>query len=775
MQLPPFRVFVSSTSLDLQPERKAVETALQRLRTDTGYVGMEYFGSRDENARRASLDEVDRSRVYIGIFAGRYGSGITEDEYRRARERGLPCFIYFKAETTITPDLVEQDPEKIAKLDKLKAELRKAHIVSRFLNPDDLTARVTADLHRWIFDEYVPQALSAQAPAAPVAALHQLRAPVSDFVGREQEINALLKMLDTGGKASVCGISGMGGTGKTELAMLVANRVRPAYADAQLLIDMRGTSERPLTSADALARCIRAFLGADAKLPADVDELGNIYRNCLDGKRALVLLDNAADSAQVRPLMPPPGCALLITSREMLALPGMKHVTLEQLQPQEARDLITGIASRTPPDVADRISQFCGYLPLALRAAGTLLAVTVDLDPAVYAAQLHDERERLKLIGREGVELDVEASFELSYARLQPEAARVFRQLAVFPATFDAPAEAEVCEDTGNNHLRDLRRRSLVLYNAQTARYRLHDLARLFADSRVSVFERRKGQTLHSVHYLRVLTKAKDLYLTGGEAFMRGLALFDSEWNNIQAGQEWGARYADMNDVAAQLCFSYPVDGSSLLSLRQHPQERAAWFEKALSAARRLKDRKAESDCLNGLGLAYLELDEPRRAIEAHEQCLAIARELGDERREHDALGNLGIAYNKLGEFGQAINFYEQVLAIDRKNNDRRSAGVALCNMGGVYYAMGQPHTALGFFRKYLGIARETGDRRAEGNALWNMSQALQRRGSLSQAIARAEEALVILEEIGDRKTVKMREVLANWPRPQEPEQTAEQ
>jgi hypothetical protein len=116
-------VFVSSTSLDLKPEREAVEASLQRMR-DTKFVGMEYFGSRDETTEVASLDEVDRSQVYIGIFGGRYGSGITEREYRRAQERGLPCFIYFKAESAIDPSWRETDPDKSARLTALKQELR---------------------------------------------------------------------------------------------------------------------------------------------------------------------------------------------------------------------------------------------------------------------------------------------------------------------------------------------------------------------------------------------------------------------------------------------------------------------------------------------------------------------------------------------------------------------------------------------------------------------------------------------------------------------------
>jgi hypothetical protein len=149
-------VFVSSTWLDLQPEREAVETALQRLR-ETDFIGMEYFGSRGETTQRASLDEVDRSHVYVGIFGARYGSGITEDEYRRARERGLPCFIYFKDEATITLDKSETSTRKRGQINRLKAELRQAHVITEFISPDNLAAKLLADLHRWVLDEYLPQ------------------------------------------------------------------------------------------------------------------------------------------------------------------------------------------------------------------------------------------------------------------------------------------------------------------------------------------------------------------------------------------------------------------------------------------------------------------------------------------------------------------------------------------------------------------------------------------------------------------------------------------
>ncbi|HJR08340.1 MAG TPA: tetratricopeptide repeat protein [Pyrinomonadaceae bacterium] len=763
VHVPPLRVFVSSTWLDLQPERKAVEAALQLMRADTGFAGMEYFGSRNEDTQRASLDEVDHSDIYIGIFAARYGSGITEDEYRRARARDLPCFIYFKAESTITLDKVERDAEQMVKLDKLKAELRQSHTAAEFNSPDDLAKKVIGDLHRWIFDEHRPQVTAPQTPSPPIATPHQLRAPVSDFVGREPEIDVLINALRTGGSAGISGISGMGGIGKTELALLVADRMRPEYTDAQLFIDMRGISEKPLTAADALAECIRAIVGADTKLPEGLDELVKIYRNSLDGKRALILLDNAANSAQVRPLMPPPGCALLVTSRETLALPGMKRIALEQLLPQEARDLLTGIASRTPPDIADQICHLCGYLPLAIRAAGSLLDVTPDLAPAAYVTQLHDERERLKLIGREGVDLDVEASFELSYARLPTETARVFRQLAVFPASFDATAEEKICQDTGHAHLSDLLRRNLVLYNSETARYRLHDLARLFADSRLSEDERDAAQERHAKHYFAVLGKADDLYLEGGEAFMRGLALFDSEWTNIQTGQSWAEGHAGDNNAAAQLCSDYPDAGVWVLHLRRYPRELIGWLKKALSSVQKLNNRVSEQNILVNLGTDYVRIGEHRHAINFFEQGLAIARDIKDRRVEGISLGNIGVAYVELDEQRLAIEYFEQYLAIAQEVGDKRTEGIALANLGVAYNNLGEIRRAIKFYEQALLIAREMDDLLNESNYLWRKSLALDNLGNREQTIACAEAALRIREHIGDQIADEWRAKLAEW------------
>jgi hypothetical protein len=133
-------------------------------------------------------------------------------------------------------------------------------------------------------------------PADPTTALHQLRAPVGDFVGRDREIGTLIDALRRESRACITGISGMGGIGKTELALVVAERLRDDYPDAQFFINLQGTDANPRAAQEVMALCIRAFLGAERKLPEDPEQLLQLYRSQLSGKRVLLLLDNAADT-----------------------------------------------------------------------------------------------------------------------------------------------------------------------------------------------------------------------------------------------------------------------------------------------------------------------------------------------------------------------------------------------------------------------------------------------------------------------------------------------
>ena len=595
---------------------------------------------------------------------------------------------------------------------------------------------------------------------APVTTSHQLRPPVGDFVGRELEIDTLINALR---RESCACITGMGGIGKTELALLIAERLRDDYPDAQFFINLQGTDAKPCSPQEAMAICIRAFLGPDAKLSEEPEQLSHLYRSQLSGKRVLLLLDNAADSAQVRPLIPPTGCAVMVTSRQSVTLPGMTPLTLYPLIEEEARQLLLEIAPRAEP-AAEQICKLCGYLPLALRAAGSLLRITAALEPVDYAMQLQDERSRLERIGTEGVEIGVAASFNLSYARLGSEGARVFRLLSVFPATFDAAAEEVVCADRGHVQLNVLRRRSLVLYDESTKRYRLHDLARLFADAKLSAKERAVGQKRFATHYKDVLDAADDLYLEGGDSLFRGLALFDLEWGNIQAGHAWVVAQTDAADAdVAWLRVSYPDAGLYVLDLRQHLRERIRWLEIALAEFRQMQHRKGEGAALGNLALAYANLGETRRAIQLHQQQLEIVREIGDRRAEGIALGNLGIAMLDLGESHLAIWFYKRCLAITREVGDRRGEGYARGNLGLAYAELGETRRALKFYKQALLIYREIDDRRSEGKNLWNMSLALDQLGERAQAIQYAQQALTIFEQIEDPNTPRVRAHIAEW------------
>ena len=545
--------------------------------------------------------------------------------------------------------------------------------------------------------------------------LHQLPTPPRDFTGREAELNELLAKMESGG-VTISGLQGMGGIGKTALALKLAERLAPRYPDAQFFLDLKSVSDTPLVPAEAMAHVIRAY-HPTAKLPESETELKPLYQSVLHGQRALLLMDNARDAQQVLPLLPPATCLLLVTSRQHFTLPGLYAKDLNTLPPNEAGQLLLTIAPRIGA-AAETMAKLCGYLPQALRLAASALAEQIDLSPADYLARLEDAQTRLDL---------VEASLSLSYDLLDAETQKCWRRLAVFPDTFDQPAGAalwEMAVEPAQKILSALVKYSLVEWQPQTRRYRLHDLARLFAAKQCPEPERAAGQQRHAEHYATVLSSADDLYLEGGEATQRGLALFDLEWGNIQAGQAWAKQNADKNRQALELCDDYTAWGYMIFDLRQHPRERIDWLEAALKAARKLGRKQSEGWHLGNLGNAYAALGEPRRAIEFYEQRLKIAREIGDRRGEGAAaLGNLGLAYADLGEPRRAIEFYEQALVIDR----------------------------------------EIGDRRGEGADLFNLSLAQDQLGERKQAIANAEAALKIREQIEDPNAAKVRRQLEKW------------
>jgi tetratricopeptide (TPR) repeat protein len=625
--------------------------------------------------------------------------------------------------------------------------------------------------------------------------LHEAPRPPADFTGREDELKELLSAIEAGG-VTISGLQGMGGIGKTALALKLVELLKPRYPDAQFFLDLKGASTQPLAVAEAMAHVVRAY-HPTAKLPESEGELRGLYLSVLDGQRALLLMDNAANAEQVEPLIPPAGCLLLVTSRRHFTVPGLEAKNLDTLSAADARDLLVTIAPRIETQ-ATEIAALCGHLPLALRLAATAIMKYRNLSAADYVQRLRDRQQRLQLI---------DASLSLSYDLLSEALRERWRWLAVFPDTFAGYSAAALWEleiDQAQDVLGELMATSLVEWNESSDRYRLHDLARLFADAKLSAEERAVGQKRFATHYKDVLAASKELYKEGGESLLRGLALFDLEWGNIQSGHAWVAAQADAADADVdQLGIAYPDAGAHVLHLRQHSRERISWLDIALATARRLQDRAGEGVALGSLGLAYADLGETRRAIQFHEQALPILREIGDCRGEGAVLGNLGLAYADLGETSRAIQFYERALPILREIGDRRGEGSVLGNLGLAYANLGETHRAIQFheqallidreignhrgegselgnlgnayadlgeitraiqcYEQQLAIVREVGDRRGEGIALWNMSLALDQLGELAQAIQHAEQSLTIREQIEDRNAAKVRAQLAAW------------
>ncbi len=401
-------------------------------------------------------------------------------------------------------------------------------------------------------------------------------------------------------------------------------------------------------------------------------------------------------------------------------------------------------------------------MPIALSNAASTLRENPNFSVANYIKRLGDARVRLEL---------VEASFSLSYDLLSPELQRFWSLLSVFPADFDLAGAAAVWdmeETPAEDALGELIRWSLVDFlpsaTGEGGRYRLHDLARDFAGSRLDEALREPAILRHAEHYWHVLSEADEWFLQGKGGVLKGLQLFDQERVNILAGQSWAENNLEGNTSSAiDLCKSYPNAGVYVLHLRLSPREMIPWLETALAACRKSNDKAAEGADLGNLGLAYSDLGDPRKAIDFYEEALSISREIGDRRGEGADLGNLGLAYSDLGDPRKAIDFYEQALAISREIGDRRGEGNRLGNLGLAYSHLGDPRKAIDFYEEALSISREIGDRRGEGNRLFNMSLSLRALGQNEEAVSLTRSALAIFEEIESPSAEKVRKTLAEW------------
>jgi transcriptional regulator with XRE-family HTH domain len=318
---------------------------------------------------------------------------------------------------------------------------------------------------------------------------------IDDFTGRTAELvwASELVYAESAPSAGVVGlITGSGGMGKTTLAIRAARALRPSFPDGVFFIDLFGMSPRPATAADALRLLLRALGVADEQVPEDVPGRASLYRALLRDRRALVILDNAGSEEQVRPLLPGEGASLaLITARRLLAgLEGVRRLGLDPLSLPEATELLTGILgqrARSDDEPAlNQLAELSEGMPLALRIIGNRLVSRPGWDAAELAARLADEEHRLDQF--KAGDLKIATAFSMSYEQLADDARRVFRRLAVVPGRdYDAALAAvagEVPVQVAWDALDELVDLGLLL-DGDAGQYRLHDLVRLFARTRL--------------------------------------------------------------------------------------------------------------------------------------------------------------------------------------------------------------------------------------------------------------------------------------------------
>lgn len=563
---------------------------------------------------------------------------------------------------------------------------------------------------------------------------------------------------ENGATVSICGVRGMGGLGKTQLAYNVAQRMADAFPDGRVLLELRGASPSPMTPEEALGKVISA-LEPGSQIPTQRDDLRALYNRMLHGKRVLILADDARDATQVDCLLPPTGCAVLITSRQRFLLPSMRVLDLETLSPTEAESLLLEICPRIGAQAA-ALAKLCGCLPLALRISATLLANDRTTPVDTYLRDLTNER--LRLSGLQDPNhpnvpaYSVEASISLSYQALDETTQAILRQLGVFAAGFQrASAEAVVQMPAGaeiplNRVLSILDQRSLIDYDETIERFSLHDLVRVFALQKLrDAGDEEAAYLRYAQHYVQIANYAHNVFLEGADKIILGLALFDNERANIDAAWNWVIQQAPTKTID-ELLMQYANYTAAIGAIRYDKGEHIPHLHEALEAARRQECRQEEGVFLGNLGVAYAHLGNLPKAIECYDQRLEIAREIGDRAGEGRVLGNLGNAYKKLGQVPQAMKYYEQRLKIAREIGDRTGEVTVLGNLGIAYAILGERQKAQVLYEQQLSIAKEMGDRLSEARALGNLGSIYDVSGQIQQATKYYEQQLSIAKELGD-------------------------
>ncbi|MFJ2744287.1 BTAD domain-containing putative transcriptional regulator [Streptomyces sp. NPDC087440] len=573
-------------------------------------------------------------------------------------------------------------------------------------------------------------AATAPAPVRPA----QLPATVPDFTGRAsfvRELGEQLALAETSVMA-VSALAGIGGVGKTTLAVHVAHAARPHFPDGQLYVDLQGAGSRPAEPETVLGAFLRALGTADTAIPDSLDERAALYRSTLDGRRVLVLLDNARDASQVRPLLPgTPGCAALITARtRMVDLAGAHLVDLDVMSPEEALQLFTRIvgAERVAAEreAALDVVGACGFLPLAIRIAAARLAARRTWTVSVLAAKLADERRRLDEL--QAGDLAVKATFELGYGQLEPAQARAFRLLGLADGPDISLAAAAAVLDLPPYDAEDLLEALVdtsLLESASPGRYRFHDLVRLYARACAERDEQPPAEREAA------LSRLLDFYLAtaaGVYALERpGERVLDHFAATARPGLGFRTREAALDwlftEAGGLLACAGQSAGSGML--------------------RRSADLLMAAVDLGETGANSLQFTQA--ATEVSE----AARQAGDARAEGRARTMLTHVHSLSGQFAEAEAEARRALELGLASGDPVSSGQAPNQRGIIALYENRHQDAEAHLTQALTAFRADGNKPGEAAALCNLSRVHLATGRTAEAVELARQGIRIYEKDG--------------------------
>ncbi|RPF30512.1 tetratricopeptide repeat protein [Streptomyces sp. TLI_185] len=620
-----------------------------------------------------------------------------------------------------------------------------------------------------------PTALSAL-PAAPAV-----------FRGREDEVAELLGALDPRvGEGSesvvISAVAGLGGVGKTALALAVAHaaRERGWFPGGALFVDLRGYDEVAVTADQAVLALLRALGVGDADLPPTAEEQYAYYRAELSAREpVLILLDNASDPTQIAPLLPGEGGGhrVLVTSREVQDSLPVRQFSVTGLAPDASLDLVDGSLRRYDPDdrrVAEepdavrQLADLCGHLPLALLIVSALLRRRRHRPVSTLVGELRAASDRVRALRARGVdqygkELSLRPVFDVTYERLEPELARVFRLVGQAPG--DSIGIGPAANLTGlvpqqlEPLLDELTAVSLLTAVSGDRRWQMHDLVRLYArivaDDPGVRDEATEGRKRLLGYYSQVSLSAKAY--VGRRPDEAPLALFDDREHALQwlddertgllAATQW-TDTDDQEQLQAVMWLALTLD-SYLKHLRAFDDLGIA-AAAACQAARRARHATGEAMAQGSLGTALHFLNRLTEAVLAHRRALDLYTQLGQPDGQAMTWNNLGLTLEALQRHSNAIDAYTQSMCIYTELGMRHQAAVASQNLGRVLARAGRLEESHDVLQEALVTFVELGAKDAETSVQSSLGVTLRKLGRLEESVTALTRCLGLCAEFGD-------------------------